>query len=191
MNTITGLLILLGVITCASKSSELNSDICILKYVSDKWKTTVFHSKDWSPYEFSDNSIGLEYKGLQNFERRYEAEVVITFVKDNSIINEEDFYKTLISSLENKKEQATKLFGAEIKTKITDKGHSEFANKKWKSFEMDIAASLKGESFNSRETIYLWYSNDTKIIIVTSVRGKEIEGLSPEIDCILKRIVLN
>lgn len=191
MKTITGLFILFGVITCASKSSEFKSDICTLKYVSNKWKTTVYHSKDWSPYEFYGNNIGLEYKGLQNFERRYEAEVVITFINDNSISNEDDFYKAFINNLESKKEQATKLYGAEIKTNITDKGHIEFVSKKWKTFEMDLTASVKGETFNSRETNYLWYSNDIKIRVVTSVRGKEIEGLSPEIDCILKGLVFN
>jgi hypothetical protein len=191
MKTITGLLILIGLINCASKPTEMRSDICTEKYFSNKWKVTVYHSKDWSPYEFYGNNIGLEYKGLQNFERRYEAEVVITLINDNSISNEDSFYKTLINSLENKKEQATKLFGTEIKTNITDKRHTEFANKKWKTFEMDIAASVKGDTFNSRETNYLWYSNDIKIRIVTSIRGKEIEGLSPEIDCILNGLVFN
>jgi hypothetical protein len=188
MKILTGLFILFGFINCSNKKNEPTKDICTEKYISDKWKVTIYHSKDWSPYEFYGNNIGLEYKGLQNLERRYDAEIIITFF--NQSLTENEFYQIFDNS-QSKKEEIAKSFGAELQSKTKDIGQAEFANKKWRTFETEESGSFEGEIFNSRETNYLWYTPDTKISVRVKIKGKEIDGLSKETECILRRLVFN
>jgi hypothetical protein len=49
--------------------------------------------------------------------------------------------------------------------------------------------SFEGEQYNSRETNYLWYSSDIKISIKGRVRGKNIDGLTSETECMLNKLV--
>ena len=188
MKLISGLLIVIGLINCSNIKSETYQDICTEKYVSDKWKVVVYHSKDWSPYEFYGNNIGLEYRGLQNLERRYDAEVVISFF--NRPLTEEEFYNIFITS-QAMKENVAESFGAELKSDTSDKGFKEFANKKWKVLERNESGSFGGEKYSSRETNYLWYSTDIKISVKVRIKGKEIDGLTGETECILDKLIFN
>jgi hypothetical protein len=188
MRILNGLFIVAGLLSCSSKQSESSKDICTEKYVSDKWKVVVYHSRDWSPYEVYGNNIGLEYRGLQNLARRYDAEVVISFFDRPS--TEEAFYKMFDTS-QAIKEGMAEAHGAVLESSSFDKGFREFANKKWKVFERNESGSFDSEKYKSRETNYLWYSTDVKISVNVKVKGQEIDGLTDETECILKKLTFN
>ncbi len=188
MRTLIGLFIIVGLLNCSNKKSGPVNDICTEKYVSDKWKVVVYHSKDWSPYEFYGNNIALEYRGLQNLERRYDAEFVISFF--NKPLTEEAFYKIFDTS-QAMKEKVAESYGAELESSTSDKGFREFADKKWKVFEQNESGSFDNEKYNSGETNYVWYSTGVKISVKVRVKGQEIDGLTGETECMLNKLTFN
>lgn len=80
-------LLLTLLLSCSSKHKDSSKDqtnssfedICFEKYTNEKLGINIFHSKNWSPYEFGENKISLEFKDLENFQRRYDAEILIDF----------------------------------------------------------------------------------------------------------------
>jgi hypothetical protein len=181
-----GLFIIILLISSSNRKVELFEDLCLQKYFSKKWNVNVYHSKDWSPYEFYGNNIGLEYKGLHNLERRYDAEVVITFITNP--FTEDEFYKAFHKS-QAMKDSVFKSYGVvSFQSKMSQKGDREFAKKKWKVFEVNESGSFKKETYSSRQTTYLWYSTGTKISVKVAIKGKDIKGLDAEVECIINKL---
>jgi hypothetical protein len=171
----------IGCFGCSDKGDAL----CTKKYESKKFGVTIYHSDNWNPYEFYGRNIGLEYQGLENFERRYDAEIVITFFSAG--ISEEDFYNIYANN--DIKQAIVEKLGGSVESKTFDKGTTDFANKKWKTLETAENGSFKDESFTSTETNYLWHSSSGSIAIRVRVKGKgDIKGLDDEVECILSRL---
>jgi hypothetical protein len=171
----------IGLLECSDRGDQL----CNKKFESKQFGVTIYHSDNWNPYEFWGNNIGLEYQGVENFERRYDAEIVITFF--NRLMSEQEFYDTYA-----KKDTLRKIvesMGGSFESKAVDKGTTDFANKTWRTLRSEEKGSLQGESYISRETNYLWHTANRQISIRVRVRGKGgIEGLDDEVDCILSRL---
>lgn len=173
----------IGLIECSDKDDAL----CSKKYESKQFGVTIHHSDNWNdPYEFYGHNIGMEYKGLEDFERRYDAEIIITF-SDHTISQKEffDIYKQ-----NDFKQNVVESMGGSFESKTFDKGTTEFASKKWKTVGVEEKGSLEGEVYNSRETNYLWFSSSRQVAIRVIVNGQgDIEGLDDEVDCILSKLV--
>lgn len=158
---------------------------CTKKYVNETFGVTLYHSEDWAPYEFFGNNIGLEYRGLNNFERRYDAEVVITFFQQG--ITKKDYFDIYIKS--DTIQKIVESLGGLFEKKLTDYGMKEFAGKKWRVLGIEEELKIEGKINKSRELNYLWYSGRGPITIRTRVKGEdEIDNLDEDFECILSSL---
>lgn len=187
MRILYGTMAIVWLVACSSKNDQPHQYICTEMYVSEKWNTIVYHSNEWSAYEFFGNNIGLEYRSLNDVTRRSDAEVVVSFFPNP--VPEKEFNEMF--GLSNAiAEQIADSLGAELKSRILDEGFKEFADRKWKMVVSEEHGSYKDEKYDARKTNYIWHSDKIGVVVKVSVKGGEIEGMAEEIECILNRLVI-
>ena len=188
MKILYGMMVVVWLVACSSKKDQPHQDICTEMYVSEKWSTIVYHSNQWSAYEFFGNNIGLEYRSLNDVTRRSDAEVVVSFFPNP--VPEKEFNE--MYGLSNAiVEQIADSLGGELKSRILDEGFKEFADRRWKMVIWEEHGSYEAEKYNARKTIYIWHSDKIGIVVRISVKGREIEGMAEEVDCILNKLDIN
>ena len=189
MYRILFLIITLELLGCSRNKiqddKQVCTTLCTKTYKSEKFGVTIYHSDNWSPYEFFGQNIGMEYRGTHQFERRYDAEIVITFFERG--LDESEFYD-IYTNNETRQAIAESLGGA-MESKTFDKGTTDFANKTWRTLGIDEKGLFEGESYVSKKMNYLWYSPNRQIAITVKVKGPgKIGELDKEVECILSKL---
>ena len=157
-------------------------------YSSSNLPVTIKHSDNWKVYEFWGKNVAIEYLGLDNFERRYEAEIKLRF--DSFDISEEDYHNAHIVAL-NSTAQLFRSMGAKITFKAEKKQTQEqFSNRTWNVVTTELDGEFEDEQFHAKDSYYSWYSKDSQITLAVTIRGDEFPELGSELDCIIKNIVI-
>jgi hypothetical protein len=178
------LLIIIALVGCSKKKQDSH---CTKKYENKKFGATIYHSENWTPYEFQEHYIGMEYEGIGDFERRYDAEIIIAFIDGQ--VNEQKLYSFYSNTDRRKSEVQSK--GGTYEAKAVDKGTKEFADREWRAFWIEQKAAMKDEpkAYESTETNYVWYSSSRSIVITVTVKGRNnIKGLDAEVECVLSNM---
>jgi len=180
------LLMFLSLIVAAGCSEEIQCNLPEY-YESGTLPITVKHTKNWKAYEFKENRLAIDYLGVNNFDRRYDAEIIVTLHQLN--ISESDYVMMPVRLLEAASEHAKNTIGMEIthQSEIV-KSQVSFANKTWTVLTSEVNGKHEGELYHWNRSHYLWYSDAQQIQVTINVTGEEIPEIENELQCVLRNI---
>lgn len=180
--------LLINILLFGCKEAESNKCLLPNTYSSENFPVTLRLNKNWKAYEFGENNVGIEYQGLDNFEKRYEAEIIITFNHKN--ISKEEYDNLPIAYLDKVTSTIDKMGGQMNYKKERVKVKEEFADKKWNVIASEISILLNQDTLTRRDVYYTWYSPQSQITVRAYQYRSLIPEVNSEIDCIIHKMVL-
>lgn len=155
-------------------------------YSSLNHPVNIKHSDNWKVYEFRGENIAVEYLGLDNFDRRYEAEVLLKF--ESLDIGETEYYNRIAYGFEMGTQQFLSMADKVVINSGVGNSEANLSDRTWKLIKTEFQGEHEGEKFYFKMFMYCWYSKEMQIKIAAKIKGGEFPEIEPELECIVNNI---